>query len=438
MKQSKKKLTSALLTGVLAMGIALPVYAAEPSAGITRGDFLKLVTTDLNITAASSVELPKDVLADSPYKDAVSAMLERKVLKGFPDGSIRTDEPITGKDASIVLGRVLGFKDDESIKRLQSEIGIDWQSQKVLNATEVTASLAKVLSNDATAIALMDAVQKEMGDVHSYESQLGLHLNMTINSSSQLNDNNLNKSVLDESRSNPNEMSLKMDAEGLVKLDDKQGMMQTMTMKDFLGSGDVDTVTYIVPEGTFTQSPDMVTGKKQWINMSKGMPAFNELMKLQKENATQLSSLNQKYFIYRDLGKETVDGKAFAKVALYGKIPSLKGLMNDTQSLTGMGDMMSTLPSEGKAAVENMGVAANITYWIDEGTHRIYKADMNMSYSVPATGQSPEIAMDMTMNMGYSKYNEAQTIKLPDEAKKAQTMEEYIAQMSAAQSQTGN
>ncbi|MGN7361024.1 DUF6612 family protein [Paenibacillus sp. SAF-054] len=404
------------------MGIALPVYAAEASAGITRGDFLKLVATDLNITANSSEELPKDIMADSPYKEAVSAMLERKVLKGFPDGSIRTDVAITGKDASIVLGRVLGFKDEDSIKRLQSEMGIDWQSQKVLNAAEVQSTLAKVLSNDKSAIDLMDAVQKGMGDVHSYESQVGMQINMAF---------------LDSSDSDPNEMSMKIDAEGLAKLDDKQGMMQTMTMKNFLGSGNMETVTYIVPEGVFTQSPDLGTGKKQWINMSKGMLGFNQLMELQKANATQLSSLNQKYFIYRDLGKETINGKVLAKIALYGKIPSLKGLMNDTQSLTGMSDMMSTLPSDGKAAVENMGVAANIIYWIDEAAHRIYKSDANMSYSMPATGQTPEITMEMSMNMSYSKYNEPQTIKLPDEAKKAPTMEEYTTQLSAAQPQTG-
>ncbi len=437
MKQSKNKLISAILTGVLAMGIALPVYAAEASAGITRGDFLKLVATDLNITANSSVKLPKDIMADSPYKDAVSAMLERKVLKGFPDGSIRTDVAITGKDASIVLGRVLGFKDEDSIKRLQSEMGIDWQSQKVLNSAEVQSTLVKVLSNDRSAIDLMDAVQKEMGDVHSYESQVGMQITMAFKSSSELNENNFNTSVVDPSHSDPNEMSMKIDAEGLAKLDDKQGMMQTMTMKNFLGSGDMETVTYIVPEGVFTQSPDLGTGKKQWINMSKGVLGFNQLMELQKANATQLSSLNQKYFIYRDLGEETINGKALAKIALYGKIPSLKGLLNDTQSLTGMSDMMSTLPSDGKAAVENMGVAANIIYWIDEAAHRIYKSDVNMSYSMPATGQTPEINMEMSMNMSYSKYNEPQTIKLPDEAKKAPTMEEYTAQLSAAQPQTG-
>ncbi|MNN99041.1 hypothetical protein D3C81_2185880 [compost metagenome] len=58
---------------------------------------------------------------------------------------------------------------------------------------------------------------------------------------------------------------------------------------------------------------------------------------------------------------------------------------------------------------------------------------------MPAAQGTPEISMDMMMNMGYSKYNEPQSIKLPDEAKKALTLEEYTAQMSAAaQSQTGN
>lgn len=434
MKMSKKRLTSAFLTGALAMAISLPAYAAESTPGISRGDFLNQVTSDLNITSSSAVSLPKDVLADSPYKNAVSAMLERKILKGFPDGSMRTNEPITGKDASIVLGRILGFKDEESIKRLQSEFGIDWQSQPVLSASDVQASLAKVLRNDQTAVDLMDAVQKEMANVHSYESTVGMQIRMSFNGIDKTNENSLGSSTVDPSKADEGSMALTLKAEGQVQLDDKQGMLEKMTMKDFLGSGDMESLTYMVPEGTFAQSPDMGTGKKQWINMTKGMPSFDQLMKMQKENATQLSSLNQKYFIYRDLGKETIDGKAYSKVALYGKIPSLQGLLNDTQSLTGMGDMMNSLPSDGKAAIENMGVAANIVYWIDDATHRIFKADMNMSYSMPASGQTPAMQMDMTMNMGYSKYDEPQTIKLPEEAKKAPTMEEYMAQVTAQQS----
>lgn len=437
MKKSKKGLVSTLLTGVLVMGLSLPAYAAE-SEGISRGDFLKLVTSDLNIAATSSTPLPKDVTVDSPYKDAVSTMLERKVIKGFPDGSMRPSELITGKDASMVLGRVLGFKDEESIKRLQSEMGIDWQSQQVLNVSDVQSSLAKILRNDQSAIQLMDAVQKEMASIHSYESQVGISINMRFQGN-DMNQNNFNEDLQDKNSDDQNSVSMKMAVEGQIHLDDKQGMMEKMTMKDFMGSGDMESLTYMVPEGTFTQSPDMATGNKQWINMSKGMPVFDQLMKLQKENATQISSLNQKYFIFRDLGKDTIEGKSYAKVALYGKIPSIKGLLNDTQSLTGIGDMMSSLPSEGQAAVESMGVSANIVYWIDEETHRVYKADMNMSYTMPAAQGTPEISMDMMMNMGYSKYNEPQSIKLPDEAKKALTLEEYTAQMSAAaQSQTGN
>ncbi|MDR0270181.1 S-layer homology domain-containing protein [Paenibacillus sp.] len=435
MKKGKKGLASALLTGLLVMGISLSAYAEETS-GISRGDFLKMVTTNLNISATSTVQLPKDVPSDSTYKDSVSTMLERKILKGFPDGSIRTNEPITGKDASIILGRVLGFKDAESINRLKSEMGIDWQSQQILSASEVEASLSKVLRNDENAVNLMAAVQKEMENIHSYESQVGMHMQMHIQSSSELNENNVNSALHDQSGTDKNTMSLKMDVEGKVQLDDKQGMMEKMTMKNFMGSGDLDSLTYMVPEGVYTQSPGMKTDK-QWINMSKGMSTFDQLMKLQKANATQISSLNQKYFIFRDLGKDTIGGKPFAKVALYGKIPSLQGLLNGTQSLTGMGDMMSSLPSEGKETIKNMGVSANIVYWIDEAAHRIYKADMNMSYTMPAVGQAPEFMMDMATNMSYSKYNEPQTIILPAEAKKAPTMEEYMAQMSESLPQAG-
>lgn len=85
-----------------------PDGSFRPDASITRAEFTKIAVSFFNETASYQPGTFPDVEADAWYADFIAAAVALGLIEGYPDGTIRPQDPITRAEACTIINRTLG------------------------------------------------------------------------------------------------------------------------------------------------------------------------------------------------------------------------------------------------------------------------------------------------------------------------------------------
>lgn len=408
----KKRVTSLVLSALLVAGPLTSASAANNDQAVTRGEFFKLVVDHLGYDAANvKVELPKDIAANSPYADAVKVLKDKKIVVGFGDGTFKPNQMITPAEASSIVSRFLAIKGDAKAA-LESTYGITFENTKILSLEKAEEIVTKALTSDKTALELLDKTTVAQNEQKSFKANATMSMEFKL------------KEGTPEIPGMTNGM--KMDSDIVMKFNREKGLVQTMITKipDPETKKEVEMVIdqYFVPEGIFMRMSDPISGEDQWLDMSASMPLpFNELMNMNEDNMNMMNDLNRKYFFYRDLGKEAVNGQSLYKLGFSGKINSLEEIMGVMSSV--FKDQSNAILSS-LEGMPSMEMAITGTMMIDEKT--LLPTRQTMQYEIKY-GAAKDPAMEMpfesihyVMDLTYSDFNNVNDIVLPEGAKNAE------------------
>ncbi|WP_102345196.1 S-layer homology domain-containing protein [Bacillus sp. Marseille-P3661] len=405
-----KKVTISIAL-IIAMIAITPFASVSASTDtINRGEFFKLVVDHLEYDGSNvNVELPSDVAANSPFANTVKVLKQKKIVVGFPDGSFKLDQKITPVEASAVISRILALKGEDVSSKLAANYGVRFGDEKYLTSATAKAVVTKALTSDKSARELMDKMAVAQNEQISFKATSDMSMIMDMN----LPDS--------ESDGVPNPITL--DGSITMIFNKEKGMYQQMKISMPLPEQqEVSVEQYFVPEGIFMKIKDPITGQDQWMNMSEAMPFdFIALMEMNEENLKMSQDLNNKYFIYKDLGLDEIAGKQLQKIIFSGKIDSIEEVLGMMGNMLGDQSVLSSL--EG---LPNMTMSMNGTVWIDKETSLPYR--QLMDYEI-VYGQSNDPAMaspiekmNYELDMIYSDFGQVNEIVLPEEALSAEVL----------------
>lgn len=410
-----KKITSSVLAALL---LASPLSTVSASANdgqaVSRGQFFKLVVDHLDYDISNvKVELPKDISANSPYAEAAKVLKDKKIVAGFGDGTFKPNQTITPAEVSTVVARVLSINGDAK-KALAANYGINFENNSTVSLEKAQEIIAKTLTSDKRALELLDKSTVAQNQQKSFQ------VNGTMAMDFKMKDGAAEISDM------PNGM--KMDSDIAMTFNKEKGLMQTITTKvpNPMTNEQQKMVMeqYFVPEGIFMKMSDPTTGEDQWLDMSASLPmSFEDLMKMNEQNMNVMTDLNRKYFFYRDLGMEEMNGSNQYKLSFSGKITSFTEIMDVMSKALNdqSGAMLSSL--EG---LPNIEMTMNGKMWIDEKTMLPTRQSMEYELKYGET-KDPAMAIPIesihyVMDFDYSNYNQANDVVLPEAAKNAEKL----------------
>jgi hypothetical protein len=390
------------VTSVLTASLLGPAAAVNAeSAPVTRGDFIRIIADQLHLAPGKETPLPKDVLPDSPYADAAKAMIERKAVEGYDDGTFRLDRPITGTEASYVLARILGMNEESALKELQNRYQISFGEDAALTADTVKQLVQTALKSDDGALAWLKESAEQQKAVTSFRADMTLDMNMRMRAMQ--------------------EQTVGSKMTSRIEFQKDQGIHQRAVTEVQAPEGPVQITMdqYTVTQGTYMQMTDPATGKAVWYDMTALTPfTFQQLIELQKSNAGAAQWVLPTFF-YRDLGTNAADGQKLHKIEVNGSVADLQeltGILGQAAGVTNMDKVWKEIPG-----MKGMRIGMSGTFWFDETSRQLVR--MDASYMIRFGNESasdvPLQEMEMTMKALYKDYNAAIEIKLPEEARKA-------------------
>ncbi|MCY9659529.1 S-layer homology domain-containing protein [Paenibacillus chondroitinus] len=399
------------LLSTLVLTLALPTLsvsaaAADDSALITRGQFIKQITDELKLTPLNKMTvLPTDVSPDSPYADTVRIMRERQILQGYSDGTFRLDQAVSPAEASLILGRFLGLADSKASTVLKSDYSVDFSGQTAgIPLGTAGAAIKNALANDPSVSSWLVADPTSPTDLKTFRGhmEMGMHILFHPNAGYPLK--NLQTTVKSDISYNK--------AQGLHQSITTAAPGPDMAMKT------INMEQYMVSQGTFMSMPNATNDGVEWYDMSKQVPfTFEQVMELQKKSMDVSKTLVTPYFFYKDLGTAEKDGQKQRKVSIRGKLTNTADIVKTLSGLGGSQDAFKEVLNS--PAIAGMSVSISAVLTLDEQTKLPVSMDGDYIVEYGEDPNNPIEEMDMTMSMTYQDVNQPIDIQLPEEAKKA-------------------
>lgn len=394
-------LASALLLGLSLTATAVSAADASSNTPVTRGQFMEQVADYVQLSPPSgTTPLPADVDALSPYAKPIQALIERRIIDGYPDGTFRPDQPITAQEAGYILARFLGFEDASALARLEAKFNVRFDDRSIVLPDTAQQAIRATLANDANVREWLTRASVKQAELQSFQVDMEQYMQL---------------------RAAPGfaEMpGMETTAKSAFVFDAAKGMHTTMSMDVPGQAGPMRMEQYIVPEGSFMRISAEENAGAGWLNTTKQMPfSFELLLQLQRESASLNASLLHDSFFYRDLGTEQLDGKTMKKFELNGTIRDFNQILSALGSAFADPSMLQALTAAPE--LQNMSLAMNGTIWIDEATLLTAKMETSMSVRYSASEEMPLEGMDATLTAVYKAFNEPVELSLPEEAKNA-------------------
>jgi|GEM_PF-3339428 len=415
MKIELKRVTVsfALCLALLAPSAA---YAANDTPPLTRGEFIRLLTSELQLAPASSdTTLPSDVAEGSAYADAARVLLERKILNGYEDGTLRLDQPITREHAAYIVGRLLGLADDSALTELKERFGAKF-GDAAPTADQALALVHTALRSDDSAVDWLKEASSKQADVATFRSDTKLSLRMYF------------KPGIEEV---PDQADMKANSQ--LAFNQSQGMHQTAQIEIHLGT---DTTTteieqIFTDDATYIKTIDPSSGQVQWYDATAAMPfKFSELIKLQQQNLDS-SKLITPYFFYRDLGVTEEDGKQVHQFSMNGKLADTQQLLQTLSGLIGNSGMLEQIAQAPELSGMSMSISCVQTY--DEATKLPLRQTADYVITYGDASPLPIDHLTMTLTSTNSDFNQPLEIIVPEEAKAAPPLPGANAGSAAAE-----
>ncbi|MDK2817247.1 MAG: hypothetical protein PWR22_1876 [Moorella sp. (in: firmicutes)] len=428
-------LAPAAVAGAVTADELRQVFPQAPAPGktLTRGEFAAL------LARAAGIQVKADTAGtrgDAWYSPAVMVLKEKGVIRGYPDGGLHTDRPVTLLEAAVMASRVLGLPDGVAAPDINGSLGQEswgytpyaWlvrvgllqpgqDAAAILTVDEGVAFLARVFGSDPEAEKIVQAAKQAQAKVKDVKFAGSMAISVRLRSGVageapaifSMQGNIMQGNIESEfsyplSLHQKVEMTLRLPVEKLPGKDLPAGGKMQITMEQYL----VDGTMYQKVEAPGMEKP-------QWMKLPKGALPDLEALVEQSRNSAGLPPGLKDSFHFRYLGEGIENGHKVHRIAYYGRIDDWQALIKalpgglTTEMEQALNQADGVLKSISFWGVEAVGVEDNLTY-ASEMTGLVAFADKYQEEIVPLE--------TMTINVKVTdyRYNSGVKIQVPAEA----------------------
>lgn len=406
-----------LLVLVLLLVFPGAVVAAEPEAApadvLSRGEFAALL---VDVAGLEGDLPPADLL------------VEKGIMKGYPDGGTYLDQGITRVEAVVLAAKTLGLEGNivpPAGVKVPLPAGhwgynfygwfvrqglVEGAPTDVLTPSEGEAFLKKVFGIDPEALALVEEVQARSLEMEN------VAMRMTMGGSMSL----IPRAGLDIAEELP-EIGMKMKLTQEVVLPDRVHQVMELDMAiPGLGEEKITTETYVADGKMYQKLPDPETGELKWFQQPETLlPNLDELM----EQARQVDAIPEgmeKYLHYQLLGTTELDGEEVYILSFYGRIDDFNAFFD-----LSLGQFGSTQDFQ-QALAPALELIKSMSYWgieyvgVEDLQVRCSEFTAIVTYADEIMGEPMPIeAAVMSMQVEDYEYDADITIEVPAEVLEA-------------------
>lgn len=426
-------------------GELLGVFPQPPDLNepVSRGAFGAMLVKAANLPVASGeVRLAGDVNPGSWYAPALAALEERGIMAGYPDGTLRPGQAVTGAEAAVMVARALGLfgtpgqpeagplKPDHWASSLynwlvnQGLVSARSDPEGKLTVGEAADFLARVFGSDPQAVDIVEKSGRAQAGVKAvrFKSNIDMVMQPRAGMVGQV-------PVLSGSGQISAELVLPV-------------TMHQVARWRFEATGgpaaeggllpELETEQYWVGGKMYMKMTDLATGKAEWMRLPENaLPDLEALMKESLEagkmGAGGIPEGLKPYFHYHLLGIAEKDGRKVFEIGYYGRIDDLVAFFKLAvpESLRGTLDGLQferSLDEAGK-------LVRSISYWgrnyinADDYLPRGGELRTVLSFADRFQGEvMPFELIEMRMRVEECAYDEQIKIELPPEALQAREM----------------
>ena len=417
--------------------------APDTNGPVTRGAFGAMLVKAAGLPAASAqVDLGTDVDPLSWFAPALATLKEKGIMAGYPDGTLRPGQPVSGAEAAVMVARALGLygtagqpeagplKSDHWGSSLynwlvnQGLISARSNPEGTLTVGEAADFLARVFGSDPQAVDIVEKSGRAHADVKAM--RVKAHIDMVMQPRAGMAGQVPALSAAGE-----------MTTELLLP-----ATVHQVTRWRFTAAGgpaaeggrlpEVEVEQYLVNGKMYMKMANPATGRAEWVRLpEKAAPDLETLMKERLEairsSGGRIPEKLKPYFHYQLLGTAEKEGRKVFKVGYYGRIDDLAAFLK----LAVPESLRGTLggPQFERSLNEAGKLIRSISYW---GRDYI-KADDYLScgselrtvitFADRFQGEAmPYELIEMHMRMEDYAYGEQVKIELPPEAREAGEM----------------
>lgn len=408
--------------GAIAVVLVLALLAGSVAAvaapgDATRGEYAALLAEKAGIPAGNVSALPADVAPDAAYAGALAGLVENGVMAGYPDGTMRPDEPVTGVQAAVMAGRALGLPATLNIQGAAPTTlteshwaygQVAWMSEYGLtvegNITEpLTADAArdflnKVFGADQQAL---DIVLKSMDvqkDIKAFSLEGTMVMNMVPRPGISEEDAQALQGMQDMTS------TVQMD----FVMPDRMRQVITMNVP---GMGEIEIDQYLVGSKIYQKLVNPETAEVMWQYMN--LPFDIEALLAEQTPGFQESMLQK--FNYKYLGTANLNGQEVHKIGYYGKVNDMAELGGLMPQAAGDDAAMGQLLAQTAELISSISLWGITYVGVEDGLSYGDKTGALIGY-----GEAVPIATaEMSMEISKYNYDPEITVELPEEAKDA-------------------
>jgi len=397
----------------------------EPGNVLTRSEFGVMLVKAADLQPADQpAQLPADVKSDVWYAKSVQTLLSTNVLRGYANGIVKPDQPITQAEAVAFVARALGLPQGV-LPRETSKLSIpgnhwaytnySWMvSEGLLSQVDVKKVLTPQEGADLLTQVFGTAEQcREINEKMEKANQ-----NITSMRMSGKMDMQMNMRQTGEASGMPSSINTTANMETELVMDKGLHMVMETTVApgENLPQQSFTIEQYMTDEGMFMGMQDPATKQVTWTKIPSDV--FPNIMSLMKQQTNPVPEEIKNMFHYRYLGEENLAGKEVVKLAYYGEIKDLAKMIAALGQLGGQ--LQQTLD-------QAQGMLQSITYagtmYVDKATYLPLSAtnESVVTFASAFQGQAMPIdTMLVSYDFTYSDYNAPLSIVLPKEALNAE------------------
>lgn len=442
--------TSLAFAQPLDRGELLAVFPQAPDLNepVTRGAFGAMLAKAANLPAVrGQVYRAKDVDPGSWYAPALASLEERGIMVGYPDGTLRPGQPVTGAEAAVMVSRTLGLfgttghpeagplKPDHWASLLynwlmnQGLVSAQSNPEGTLTVGEAADFLARVFGSDPRAVEVIEQSRRAQADVKAMhaKTRMDMILQPRAGMANQV-------PIL----SGSGEMSMEVVFPATMHLVARWRFETTggPSTKDEQKLPELEMEQYLVGGKIYMKMTDPATGKADWMRLPEGAtPDLEALMKESLE-ASKLSGGRipeelKPYFHYQLLGTTEKDSRKMFEIAYYGRIDDLAAFFK----LAIPESMRGTLdgPQFERSLAEAGKLIKSISYWgrdyIDADDYLPYGGELKTVLSFADRFQDevvPFELIEVRTRVEKFTYGDQIKIELPPEALQAREMPQTL------------
>ncbi|MBE3588353.1 MAG: S-layer homology domain-containing protein [Thermoanaerobacteraceae bacterium] len=353
-------------------GELLGVFPESPALDqpVTRGAFAAMLVKAANIPAVDQqVYLAKDVDPGSWYAKAMATLKEEGVMAGYPDGTMRPDQPLTGVEAAALVARTLGLFDtlEQQAGPLKGDHwgntlynwltsrgllndGID--PEKPLSVGDATAFLSRVFGSDPQAVDIVEKSQQAQSEIKAM--RLTGNMDMAIKPRP-----GVAEKIPDFKGSGQISMEMILPA---TFHQVQRWQFNAPGMDGQLPNMEVEQ--YLVDGRLYMKISDPDSGKDQWMRLPEKDTANIEALMKESLEASKMGIPEElkPYLHYQLLGTGEKNGQKTYEIGYHGRIDDLAAFLKAAVPQS-MRDQMMGGPEMESALKEFNQLFKSISYW---------------------------------------------------------------------------